>query len=158
MKFQIPEGGIRLEGEFPEEIFDLSAEDAAKPVGRARYRLFGERQGNFAIVTGEVEADFELHCVRCNEPFVERVEIGDFHAEEEVAADGMIDLTDRVREDILLALPGYPRCDEARLNPRRCPAEGRFSTVDVSPSESGDETQGGSPWDALDTLDGGKSN
>lgn len=152
---EIPEDGLHLEGEAPEDIFALE-ESNVRAVPPLRYRLFARVDDGLLIVTGTLECDFELVCGRCLERFRHRVSIPDFAAEFPVKNEPVFDLTEPIREDILLALPGYPRCDASSTDPRTCPAAGLFegpSDGDQSPADAGDASPSrGSVWDALDKL------
>ena len=110
----------------------------------------------FLIATGEVSADFEMQCVRCSEPFTHRLLIEGAVAEEELSENSAsVDLTDRIREDILIALPGNPHCDESSLEARECPAAGLFQPeTSYSPVHEDEAGTNSRPdvWGALDDL------
>jgi uncharacterized metal-binding protein YceD (DUF177 family) len=62
-----------------------------------------------------------------------------------------MDLTDLIREDILLTLPNFPRCENGNVDLRDCPAEGRFESAESSaPLEMPGADRG--VWNALDQL------
>ncbi len=151
----LPLEGKEFSGEIPGEIFELGP-DGPACVSPLRYQLHVEIAGEFLIATGEVTADFQMDCVRCGQPFTDRILLDGVVAEEEVTENSAsVDLTDRIREDILLALPGYPHCDEANLETRECPAAGRFqpetSYSPVHQDEAGANTRP-DVWGALDNL------
>jgi len=152
----VPPEGINLQGELPPAIFDLEP-GAPRPLTPLQYRLHVEHDGNRLTAAGEVSADFSFDCVRCLEPFTDRITLDGYLVEEEVAGNSQsVDLTDRVREDILLALPGHPRCEEASLHPRPCPASELFPKVNDYASEHPEETSTPADsreiWGALDQL------
>jgi uncharacterized protein len=62
--------------------------------------------------------------------------------------DGTINLTDTIREDTLVALPSYPRCEDGNVRPRQCPAEGRFEPV-LETAEEEPQSAGPGVWEAL---------
>ncbi len=153
----LSEDGKDFHGELAGDIFQLEP-GGPHPVPPLRYRLHvTELEGGLALVTGEVSADFTFECVRCLEPFTDRLTLPDWAVELEwnPANSRSLDLTDQVREDILLALPGYPRCEEGRLHPRACPAAQRFSSASdytPLPPEEGASARRSEQWGALDQL------
>ena len=103
--------GEELEGEA--DIIDLD-EDLVKPFGGVRYRLSAQVIGTELLVRGHVEQDFTLVCSRCGKDFDDTVKVDDFLTSVEIdEKTEEVDLTDEVRECIILALPTYPVCDEA---------------------------------------------
>jgi uncharacterized protein len=66
------------------------------------------------LVTGRVRAEVKLVCSRCADVVVEEVEDPAFFYEQEVPnLHETLDLTDEVRETIILAFPNYPVCQES---------------------------------------------
>jgi uncharacterized protein len=107
------------------------------------------------VVRGSLEAEFELVCVRCLEPFRFRVHLPDVVFAEPVADHATIDLTDSVREDILLALPDHPHCEEANP-PRKCPAQGLFEAPEDKAerdADAGPDSRG--RWAGLEGFEPG---
>ena len=122
-----------------------------------RYRLWVERREGWLIATGEVSADFTFDCVLCLEPFTDRLTLNGYVLEEELTEKSpIVDLTDRVREDILLALPGHPHCSESSLHPTSCPAAELFlpaSSYSPDHPEESQSTERRDLWNALDQLE-----
>lgn len=81
---------------------------AASPV---RYDLFAERISGEVVVRGTLSLDLQLTCSRCTDLFSTTLEDSSFLRSYE-APEGVesVDLTDDIREDILLDLPAYPVC------------------------------------------------
>ena len=138
--------GDTLEG-VTGEIVGLD-ERFVKSVGGVEYELFAQALGSELLVRGRVSQHFELVCSRCNEVFDYEAEVPDFTASVEIDENTQFaDLTDEVRESIILTLPAYPVCREGckglcahcgkNLNEGPCGCAG----------ESGD-----SRWGALDAL------
>lgn len=107
---QIPATGLHVEGEEKRDILDLN-DPAVKPLGPVRYNLEVGLSDGGLFATGSLEADLELECVTCLERFEYTVEVPDFAVQVELPPTEAVDLTEEVREDILLALPPYPHCD-----------------------------------------------
>ena len=117
------------------DIIDLN-ERFVKPFGGVRYELRAQLFGTELLVKGRVEQDFTLVCGRCLNEFDTTISVNDFETSLEVAENAeFVDLTNDVRESIILALPSYPVCDE------NCPGIAVQS-----------EVPGDNRWDALDAL------
>ena len=114
MKFhinQIPHDGLHLEGEDPASILQLEEDPLARPEGPVRYALdIGLSDGGL-FATGQLAVDLELQCVACLTKFSYPLRVEDFATQVELKGPETVDLTEQVREDILLALPPYPHCD-----------------------------------------------
>ena len=105
-----PEGET-LEGEV--DAVDLD-EEFVKPFGGIRYRLSLQVFGSELLVRGRLEQDFTLVCSRCGKDFDDTVVADDFVTSVEIGEKTQdVDLTDELRECIILKLPTYPVCDEA---------------------------------------------
>ena len=127
-----PEGEL-LEGEV--DCVDLD-EELCKSFGGIRYRLKVQVLGTEMLVTGHLEQDFDLVCSRCGGDFDTTVKVDDFTESYEIGENTqVIDLTNDVRDSIILTLPTYPVCSE------ECPGIVQ-KTISVA-----DER-----WDALDRL------
>ena len=147
----IPPEGTLLEGE--EDASFLNAEDgsvrAATPLA---YRLEAGLQDGELFLDGWIEVGLDLRCDRCLEPFRKTVRLDPYQLLETVENVGPTDLTDRLRDDILLDLPGYPKCEQAD-SPRECPALAMVSPEsEFQPIEAPEA--GKSVWEALDGIEG----
>ncbi len=150
----LPEDGHLLNDELPTSIFDLPDEDA-KPLGPLSFRLHAQRFGDELLLQGSLSAPFEFQCVRTLALFKKTIELPQAAISFEIGAQGEIDATDALREEILLHFPPYPRCDQAD-EPAPCEIDHLYlavdnpagDDVDVPPSQQGD-----SRWAALDALE-----
>ncbi len=151
----LPPEGRQLSGHIESGVFHLE-DGGPKAVSPLLYDIHVFREGDVLAVTGSISADFEMQCVRCLEPFTHRIAFDDYSAEEEIGENSAsVDLTERLRDDILLALPGHPHCDESELTTRPCPAAGRFlpaSSYSPLHPEDADEGDRSHLWDALNQL------
>jgi uncharacterized metal-binding protein YceD (DUF177 family) len=154
----LPVDGVHLEGQLPASIFDLSDSDAPKPVSPLTLSIDVIRDDDDLVVTGRVSATFELVCGRCAERFQQEMVLDPYESLVPIENDDPIDLTTWLREDMLLALPPHPRCENGNVTPRECPAEGRFDPTADAAGEGSDEAQGSRAWDALDQLSNLKRN
>lgn len=127
-----PEGEV-FEGEV--DCVDLD-EEFVKPFGGIRYRLKAQVFGTELLVRGHLEQDFDLVCSRCGKDFDDTIKVEDFVESYEFGEKNPeIDLTNDLRESIILALPTYPVCVET------CPG-----------IEQQEETPRDDRWNVLDSL------
>ena len=149
----LPEEGLELSGELPESVFDLPAGDA-KATGGLAYDLHVQRFGSELLLTGSLSAPFEFTCVRTLHPFVQTIHLDPAAVSVEIAEAAVIDVTDALREEILLEFPPYPRCDDAD-EPQHCEIDPRYLAVDKVGGdgvETAPRAEGDSRWAALDAL------
>lgn len=147
---QVPAEGALLAGQ--EDASFLNAEDgsvrAATPL---TYHLQAALEGGEIFLDGWIEVGLDLRCDRCLEVFRKTVRLDPYQLAEILQNLGPADLTDRLRDDILLDLPGYPKCENAD-NPRECPAialvapDSEFKPINASGSDH-------TAWEALDGLE-----
>lgn len=111
---RVPEDGQRLSGEEPAEILDLLPEGGFHVSGPVRADLFVHVVSGELLVRGTVEVQVGVQCARCLEFFSTTVRDSAFlraypgiHGTEEV------DITEDLREAILLNLPLFPVCNDA---------------------------------------------
>lgn len=147
----LPDEGIDLSGEAPASFFALEPTDIIQPVSPLQYSLHAERDEGELVISGILEAVFSLECGRCLERFEQRVKISNYESGITIEKDTTIDLTDTLREDTLVALPNYPRCEDGNVRPRQCPAEGRFET-ELETAEEKPQGAGQDVWEALNKL------
>ena len=106
----IPPEGLHLEGEDSKFDLDVSGEHL-KALGPVYYSLDVGCSGTGLFATGTLSIDLERECVNCLEKFAYPLRVGDFAMQMELDGEETVDLTPYAREDILLNLPHYPRCD-----------------------------------------------
>lgn len=133
----VPEDGLHVEGEEPPSILDIH-----EPLFRfeqpIHYALditwVGERG---LLAHGRLSLLVRARCVRTLEWFDLPIVVEDFQAHEADVAGDELDLTQAMREDILLLLPANPVLPQAK------PLEGG-----LSPKPAG----GSEVWGALNQL------
>ena len=123
--------GESIEGEI--DAVDID-EEFVKPFGGIRYRLTVQVFGSELLVRGHLEQDFDLVCSRCGKDFDDTIKVDDFTQSYEIN-DNLteIDLTEDVRESIILALPTYPVCSETCPGVERTaelPSDDRWGVLD----------------------------
>ena len=157
---EIPADGLPLSGTFERDIFELDAEDSIQPAGNVQYEILAEVDKDSLILSGKLIAPLRLRCVKCLEDFPCTLEIddyfSDFDLEEDFEGAESIDLKIPLREDLLLAAPTYPHCDQDNDDPEhvclRADEELVFESAPAAgvPEADGDEPP--SQWSALDQL------
>lgn len=140
--------GEQFTGEEPAELLKLGDTALLQAVGPIQYDLFIQLIGHELVVQGRLSTTFSATCGRCAEIFSTNLTISDFLRAFEVP-DGQeaVDVTDDIREEVLLNLPHYPVCSPAckglcprcggNLNIKSCKC--RVKTSDVR-------------WSGLDDL------
>jgi uncharacterized protein len=141
---QIPEGTtLHLEGEEDASGLDLN-EAGAEAVSPLSYSLdVGLSEGGI-FAAGRIAVRAAFKCVKCLERFEQDIVVDPFAMQKELDGRELVDLTPEIREDIQLALPSYPRCDEEGR--KICPA-----SFPQAPADN-EELSGAPAWDALDQL------
>ena len=126
-----PEGET-LEGEV--DCIDID-EEFVRPFGGVRYRLTAQVFGTELLVRGHLEQDFDLVCSRCGKDFDDTIKVEDFTASYEVAENAPeIDVTEDIRESVLLELPNFPVCDENCVGVEQkseMPSDDRWGALDA---------------------------
>ncbi|MDP3981014.1 MAG: DUF177 domain-containing protein [Chlamydiota bacterium] len=106
---QIPEGGLCIEHAEPTGGMGLNDERVhfdEHIFVRVKAYCFNDR----LYVIGSINTNVSLECGRCLEKFSQLIGSEDFSCDYEILTDDVIDLTDRIREDIIVALPIQPLC------------------------------------------------
>ncbi|TLD69647.1 hypothetical protein FEM03_16960 [Phragmitibacter flavus] len=149
---RMPSDGLQLEGQLSIDLIQIENDQSVSPQTPLTYELDVQRDDEGLIVTGEIAATFQLQCGRCAENFLTEIRLSPYFHDVVLKNDLPFDLTNTLREDILLALPNYPRCETSTVSPRECPAEGRFEPNQEPLSDDLDPDQRGNAWEALDQF------
>ncbi|MGA3172713.1 MAG: hypothetical protein ABSE62_17055 [Chthoniobacteraceae bacterium] len=141
---QIPLEGLHLQGEDPVAILQLD-DPSVRPLTPIRWAVdIGLSDGGL-FATGKLAIDLSLQCGSCLKRFTFPLRIDDFATQLQLTGPETVDLTDQMREDILLALPPYPHCDwNGKTVCKGATRDSRDSTQ--SPGKSPDT------WAELDKL------
>ena len=149
----LPEEGRGFSGELPPEIFDLPEGDA-RAVGPLEYDVWAQRFGSELLLTGSLVAPFEFTCVRTLHPFIQTIRLEGAAVSIEIVHEGVIDVTEAMREEVLINFPVDPRCEEGDV-PQQCEIDSRYLSVD-KPTEDELPTppraENADRWSALDNL------
>ncbi len=145
---RIPESGLKIQDEEPGEILELGENAEFHPSGPVRCDLYAQVVDGMLIVRGALSVPIEVHCARCTQIFSTTVSDSGFLRDfPGVEGTEEVDITEEIREALILNLPHFPLCDEACKG--LCPQCGK--PMNEGPCGCRAEKQGGS-WGALDSL------
>ncbi len=143
---KIPEEGMSFEGTEPAEAMGSSPEFRA--AGPLQYDLCTQVVDGLLIVRGELSALIEARCARCTQKFSTTVSDSGFLRDYSDALEAEdVDITEDLREAILLNLPHFPLCGEACRG--LCARCGKNLNEGPCGCPDGDEK---GAWEALDSL------
>ena len=144
---RFPTEGLHIEGEEPHEILQIQ-DELYRPISPVRYSLDVGLSDGGLFATGTLAVDLDMECVRCLNRFTYALEVPDFAVQVELSSSETVDLTEEIREDILLALPPHPHCDWNGAKP----CAGVLEIKKIHESEPPAELEGKNPWNTLDQL------
>lgn len=111
---RLDEDGEWYRGETSPEVLELGASEWLTPQGGIVYALFVQALGTELLVRGEVRQRLACVCARCADSFETEAVEPEFVASFEIPGEeAFMDLTEAVREAIILTLPSYPVCRDA---------------------------------------------
>ncbi|MFW6152111.1 MAG: YceD family protein [Verrucomicrobiota bacterium] len=144
---KIPPEGERYRGVVSGDILALSGDVEYTSVDEVSYDLFVQEVSDRFIVKGSLWTRVKFICVRCAVEGMLNVKVSDFRAAKELEKDSeYVDLTQDIREAIILAFPGYPVCRSGCMG--LCPQCGK----NLNEGQCECEPQRDSRWSALDEL------
>ncbi len=154
----LPDTPYLLDGTESAEILELppDAEPPLAPAGDITYHLSAVMAGADLIVTGKATVPLATVCARCLDDIRVTIAVKDLCFHFEKVRDLEVDLTDDVREELLLAVPSCFYCSPdckgicpmcgTNLNHGACSCD-RQQAAEPEPGDAGP-----SPWDQLDAL------
>lgn len=149
---ELPEFGEQKQGEIDPSVFELKEREGKAETG-LKYDFFIQRFDEELLVQGKIEAEFQLECVRTLHPFKKTITVEGLALSIEIKEE-VIDITDQLREEIMILLPVYPVCDMADEE-MTCKIEEKYLALDKDqkddleqqPADTQDDR-----WSALDNL------
>ena len=153
----LPDTPYLLEGTEPADVLELppDADPPLAPAGDISYRLSAVMAGADLIVTGSASVPLATVCARCLDDVRVTISVKDLCFHFEKVKDLEVDLTEDVREELLLAVPSCFYCSPdckgicpmcgANLNHETC-------SCGDAPAEPEFGSDAPSPWDQLDAL------
>lgn len=150
---QLAETALHVQGELSVEELDWGGpEDLVTLTGPLQYAFQAHQEGDILLLHGSLRIELTCQCARCLRSFRQVLVLDPWSAEIPLAGPealpilgDLVDLTLRLREDMVLGLPQHPHCE---------PACGGEAARPVHPAESfapspADRT---TDWSALDRL------
>ena len=145
---KIPEQGMSFEGSEPAEVLTLEQPTEFRAMGALQYDLHVQVVDEMLIVRGNLSAPVEVPCARCTQKFSTTVgDSGFLRDYPDVLETEEVDVTEDLREAILLSLPHFPLCDEACKG--LCAHCGK--NLNEGPCGCSDGDKSGA-WEGLDSL------
>ena len=149
-----PASGLRLAGEADSSLLALESA-SIRSAGPIHYELEAQLYDSELVVRGMAEAPFTMRCDRCLAEFDYTVRVAELVLSFEVGDTPELDISEELREELILALPGYPKCE---LTGKECQIHdinGDFR-LDKAPLSGVDcaTPSGESVWQALDQITG----
>ena len=153
----LPDIPYQLDGTESADILELppNADPPLAPAGDITYRLSAVMAGADLIVTGTASVSLATVCARCLDDIRVTIAVKDLCFHFEKVRDLEIDLTDDVREELLLAVPSCFYCSPdckgicpmcgTNLNHASCACDRQQAEPEPDDAPS--------PWDQLDALD-----
>lgn len=144
---KLPLEGATFTGELPGAILQLENDKFVQAGGPVRYALFVYPVSQELIVKGTLEAPVNLLCGRCAGFFSTNLVVSSFLRGYPIT-EGLekLDITEDIREDVLLEIPTYPRCGYEGTG--MCPNSG----VNLDDMQVKALPRLDNPWGALDKL------
>ena len=145
---RIPEEGSSYEGDEPGSILQADAEIFIKDPGNVHYALYAQCVSDELVVRGTLDVNVNLQCARCSDFFSTTVGVSDFlRAYPAPKGTDSVDITEDLREELLLQVPGFPVCKDA--------CKGICSQCGVDLNKGActcTKEDGPNPWSALDGI------
>jgi uncharacterized protein len=112
--WKLPPEGAQFAGEEPPGILDLAGEGEIRANHPVTYDFTAQAVPGELIVHGQVATRIDLLCSRCGESFALEILESEFQCVREYADKyASVDLTQDIREAIILRFPPYPVCSVA---------------------------------------------
>ncbi len=108
---RLPDEGLEYEGDEDTSILDLENDGMVRFLGPVHYALNASIVSNELIISGTIGVNLEFKCSRCSEfnpVFIE--ESAFLQAFQLEAETQSVDLTEDIREAMLLLFPAHPVC------------------------------------------------
>ncbi len=145
---QIPDEGIYLKGQEPQGILELDGDPILTEKMPVEFDLYVQCVCNELIVRGVVWTEVGVICSRCTEFFSTNVGDSSFlRTFPLTGGETEFDITEDIREAIMLNLPHFPLCSEECKG--LCPQCGK--NLNNGSCECTNE-ESPSAWDALNGL------
>ncbi len=149
---EFPETGMHLSGDADGSIFGIDGADL-RSTGPMHYELQAQLYDTELLVRGNISAPFRLRCDRCLREFDYIATAEAITLSYDVKDKPSLDITEDLREELVLELPSYPKCEISGLE---CEINSTFGDFrldkDPEPGVNSATPSGQSVWDALDQF------
>ena len=143
---RIPLDGEQLRGTEPPSILEVDNDDIHF-TREVEYDFHAQIQNNALLVVGKLRTPVTLRCSRCLKQFEQTVKVGQFVFHQELTGADFVDLTENIREDIILELPQRALCrPDCRGLCVKCGQDLNEKACRCAPAE------GDMRWHALDQI------
>ena len=105
---EFPEEGLFVEGEADGALFGID-NTGAQSVGPLSYSLEAQLYETELVLRGSISATFRMRCDRCLREFDYTVDIEELTISCDVRGKVVADVTEDLREEIIMEHPGYPK-------------------------------------------------
>ncbi|MFI3244586.1 MAG: hypothetical protein R3Y56_10070 [Akkermansia sp.] len=147
-----PPTGRHISGELDGSLFGFD-NDEIQSVGPLSYDLDVQLFDTELLATGTISAPFLMRCGRCLESFEHIIECQGVSVSDDCTNKLVVDFTEQLREEIVLDIPTYPKCELSGLE---CEINADFSDfrLDNDPQSSVQSAtpSSNSVWDALNQF------
>lgn len=151
---QIEEEGLFLEGEEDSAILELEGTGAVKleVLSNIEYQLHASLVEKDLLVNGSAFVKVRTICSRCLKEIELKLGKKDVCIFREKVAEEIVDITDEIREDILLEMPVRFLCSEDCKGLCLCGADLNTEKCRCGKKKKEDPPAEDHTWDALDGL------
>lgn len=156
----LPDEGAHFAGVLEQEIFAFPAHDDVMPESGLHFELDVQRFDSELLLRGDIWARFTFTCMVTLQRFVQTIRLSQCAMAVEIGSTALVDVTDVLREELVIELPSSPRCDQAD-EPMECHLDSPYLVVDKekkSDINSPPASDADSRWSALDALQDLKDN
>ncbi|MEM1059604.1 MAG: hypothetical protein AAGK14_10180 [Verrucomicrobiota bacterium] len=144
---EVRDGPVRLERTLPKDFLGLD-DSSARDGGKVRVRLEAQLDTEGSVlVTGKVWARPQVHCGKCAQWVDYPIELENVAILFEKPLPSVLDLTETIRESILLELPMVAQCASADGSDGQPGKQCEVPKSGATPTLRGKET-----WSALDDI------
>lgn len=144
----LPPEGLKREGEVTAQEMEMVSDKEVTFCQPIVFNLRLSPMNEGVLCRGKAKTEVKRDCDRCLESFLQNVHAPDICIFKEVQDEDYIDLTDDLRDDILLALPQRAVCQEDCLG--LCPECG--CNLNMNECDCEQQTDDESPWSDLNDL------
>ncbi len=147
----LPEDGLQIDGVIDGKIYELKKGQGAENNG-LNFELSLQRFDTELLIQGRIYTTFTLECVRTLHPFDKTIALDNVNLSLEIEED-LVDLTELLREEILILVPVYPVCDMGDKE-MSCEIDEKYLAQETYKKDGEDEEPATDDrWAALDDLD-----